>query len=162
MTNDQVEQPGASPTIGQRRRRVAEMTAAGYHQREIADALTAARYPNASKSTIGRDVVANEKTWRDATVADVQVLKDRHLQRLDADLEGRRRQMLLIKDLIEAAEFYTTHILVLMKERAKLLGLYAPTRLDVTAYIREWARRQGYDENRAVELAAEVVESQGF
>lgn len=162
MVGEQIEQAGAELTVAQRRRRVAAMTAAGYTQREIAEALTAARYPSATKSTIGRDVIRNEQVWREDVAGDVQKAKQRHTQQIDETIEAFRRQMMVIKDVVEAAEFHTAHIFPLLKERAKLLGLYAPTRIDVTDFVRRWAREQGYDENRAVELAMQVVESTGF
>ena len=51
----------------------------------------------------------------------------------------------------------TRTVLTIMDRRAKLLGLDAPQRLDVTGWIREMAEAEGIDPDQAVRDAESIV-----
>ncbi len=48
-------------------------------------------------------------------------------------------------------------VLKVMERRAKLLGLDAPTKIDIEAEVREFARAMGRDEAEAVKQAIEII-----
>ena len=48
-------------------------------------------------------------------------------------------------------------VLRIMERRAALLGLDAPKKIDLTAYIRDLAEREGIDPDEAVAAAQEIV-----
>ena len=152
----------ATRTVEQRRRQVARLYNADYSVREIRLELSKAGYKNVSRPTVQRDLVILREEWHQANVAAIEGRRNAQAQRLDDDIAHWTRQMFRITDPVEAGKFWVEVIFPALKERAKLLGLYPPARVDETAFIRDWAMRNGYDPDKAVELAAEVVKSKGF
>ena len=55
----------------------------------------------------------------------------------------------------------TRTVLSIMDRRAKLLGLDAPQRIDLTAWIREMAIAEGLDPDQAVRDAESIVRRSG-
>ena len=55
----------------------------------------------------------------------------------------------------------TRTVLTIMDRRAKLLGLDAPQKLDVTGWIREMAEAEGIDPDQAVRDAESIVRRSG-
>ena len=55
----------------------------------------------------------------------------------------------------------TRMVLTIMDRRAKLLGLDAPQKLDVTGWIREMAEAEGIDPDQAVRDAESIVRRSG-
>ena len=53
----------------------------------------------------------------------------------------------------------TQTVLQIMDRRARLLGLDAPQRIDVTGWIREMARREGLDPDAAVKDAEDILKA---
>ena len=51
----------------------------------------------------------------------------------------------------------TTMVLAIMDRRARLLGLDAPVRIDITAWIREMAEREGLDPVQAQQDAEAIL-----
>lgn len=151
-------------SIEARRRRVAELLRAGYAQHEILEALLeankagrGAEYPGVSKSNIHRDVDALTREWREGASRDVAAWKEQHLADLVLDIENWRRKAVLAADLDDGLRIMRDAILPLMKHRAEILGLKAPTRVDIGDFIARWARDAGYPEARALELAREIA-----
>lgn len=153
-------------TRAARRRMVAQLTAARYTTEEIAGALQEAGYPGSSQSSVSRDQHHNLNAWQDS-IADLVGIHSTHTLALDAQLGRLTRQWMGLPatksaEVKEAAEFYVRFVLPLMKERAKLLGLYREITVDIEGHLREWAREQGMDPQSVLDMAAEVLEDQGF
>lgn len=56
----------------------------------------------------------------------------------------------------------TTTVLGIMDRRARLLGLDAPQRIDVTRWVREMAEAEGLDPEQAVRDAGAIVKQAAF
>lgn len=156
----------AARTRAARRRLVARLTGLRYTLEEIAKVATEAGYTNCSVPTINRDQHYNLNAWQES-IGDLVGIHSEHSLTLDADLGHMRRQWMAmpaatVPDQVAAAEFYIKTILPLMKERAKLLGLYREITVDIEGHLREWAREQGMDPQSVLDMAAEVLEDQGF
>ncbi len=144
-----------------RRRQVARLHAAGYSVTEMVSTLTDAGYRRISRPTIQRDVEALRKKWADET-RDAGAEWDDHVRRLDEEIEFWRRQVLLAPTVEAAAKIYAEVVMPALKHRAKVSGLFVPTKIDIGGYVRNWALSEGYDPERAIELAQAVVDSTGF
>lgn len=166
--------------IEARRRRVAELAAAGYDVREITETLAQLNanagadgpiYSGISKSNVERDIQYLEERWAAEALEAIDSRKARHVAQIEADIAYWRRQVLLVgsgrrgavdaeaqqQDLETRSRLYRDHVRPLMRDLADLLGLKAPTKIDISETVKRWAREEGWDESRAVELAREVV-----
>jgi hypothetical protein len=144
--------------IERRRRQVVRLYSAGYTIVEIAAALKEEKYPGSSKSNVSRDLERARLQWREDVIGDLEGVKTRHLGELESLRQYWTRQIVTGNIGIDERVDITARILIpLLKERAKLLGAYAPAKIDLTAEVREWADRNGFDPQEAVDAAAEIV-----
>jgi DNA-binding transcriptional MerR regulator len=148
--------------IEARRRLVARLHNAGYSVPDIQAELKGANFKNVSRPTVYRDLEVLREEWQAANAGLIEEQRDRHMQRLDDDLEHLTRQGMRITDPAEMGAYYAGTILPLLKERAKVRGLYAPRRTDITEFVRNWAREQGLDPDVVHKLVDNVVKSTGF
>ena len=110
----------------------------------------------ASRNTLCKD----QRIWADKiTAASLKsAVRQRQMQldRINKVVRGLWDK--IIKgDLPSIREFIR-----LMDHEAKLLGLYAPAKVDIEHRIREAAEAQGSDPNLAVQMADDVVKELGF
>jgi hypothetical protein len=115
--------------IEQRRQTVAEMVASHYTYREIGDALGVA------SSTVSEDVKVIREQWRQRATADYSTLLAEELAKLDL-LERE----LLPKALSGGPEagvnlYAVDRVLAIRDRRARMVGLDAPQRIEVTARL---------------------------
>ena len=155
-------QDAAARTIEARRRLVARLFNAGYSATEIQGELKTAGFKQVSRATVYRDIDVLKEEWRAANAGVVEEQRSRHMQRLDEDLAHLSRQAMRITDPADAGMYYANVIFPLLKERAKLGGLYAPRRTDITEQVRSWAREQGFDPDVIHMMVNDVVKSTGF
>ncbi len=72
------------------------------------------------------------------------------IERLDSLLAAHWQRAMIS---VESARF----VLTVMERRARLLGLDAPSKIDITAWIREMAIKDGLDPEDAVRTANDIV-----
>lgn len=53
-------------------------------------------------------------------------------------------------------------VMSIMSRRAKLMGLDAPQRVDITGWVRDMAQQEGLDPDRAVKDAEEIIRKSGW
>jgi len=83
--------------------------------------------------------------------------KARHIARLTGAIEWWSRALILAASTDERIRITAAVLLPLMKQLADVQGLRAPARIEISEYIRKWARDNGFNEVRALEIAAEVA-----
>ncbi len=162
---------GRADNVDARRRLVAQMHFAGYSVREIAANIGALRsgtrgegppiYEGANRSTIGRDLIALKAEWSAGAIQDVGAAKERQLVELNHDLEYWRRATLQA-EATERVRIYQHIVIPLLRERAKLLGLNAPTKVDVSRVVEQWAKEEGYDAGRLLEIVTDIAAAAGM
>ena len=136
-----------SDAIAARREQVAALLMARRSQREIAKSL------NTPLTTIHRDIEALRMEWRaDRMVAADQVISE-ELQRL-AFAEKAIMPAVSRGDLMAI-----DRLLRVMERRAKLLGLDAPKRYEITDSIRRLAEESGLDPDEMVREAEQIMRS---
>jgi predicted transcriptional regulator len=107
-----------------RRKRVASLLLAGVRdQTRIAEQL------GTSQPTVSRDIKAIEAEWAASAVQDIAAAKGHDLERIERLIAA------LWGDAIKGKWLATDRVLALMQHRAKLLGLEAPERLDLSGKV---------------------------
>lgn len=107
-----------------RRKRVASLLLAGVRdQTRIAEQL------GTSQPTVSRDIKAIEAEWAQSAVQDIAAAKGHDLERIERLIAA------LWGDAIKGKWLATDRVLALMQHRAKLLGLEAPERLDLSGKV---------------------------
>lgn len=136
--------------IEERRTRVAEMLLARISEREMARKL------RVSLGTISHDVAAVRAEWLAHRTTNVEQIASEDLARLE-------RAEAAIWTQIEGGKLLAIdRLLAIMERRAKLLGLDAPSKVDITHRVRELAEQEGLDPNEAVQAAEELLRSSGY
>lgn len=123
--------------------------------REIAEVLGKMEPPIVvAAMTVWKDIQAIQAEWLKERLANQGIVVAREL----AELNAMERDC--------AAQFVQKHEpvwivqrLKIKERRARLLGLDAPTKIDLAVYAKEQALALGLDEKYAVEIAEEVVRS---
>lgn len=137
--------------IDGRRARVAELRLRRLTHREIAAKLAAEGNVNPDTGeawthvTIGSDLKALTKAWQADALADTKPLK----AELWAEIREARKLAWENGDLMAIGR--------LLKQEAELLGLDAPQKIDLVAYVRDLAVREGLDPEEAVATAERIV-----
>lgn len=137
--------------IEARRARVAQLRLQRLTERAIAAKLEAEGIINPGTGrpwtcvTVHDDLVALSERWQAEALADTKPIK----AELWAELREVRRQAWESGDL--------TTVLRALKQEAELLGVDAPTKIDLVAYVRELATREGLDPEEAVAMAERIV-----
>ena len=105
----------------ERRAKVASLRLAGIrNQRRIASEL------GVSAATINRDFKALDREWQARAVDDIATEKGLDLDRTERLIQAHWQ------DAIKGKWLATDRVLALMQHRAKLLGLEAPAKQDIT------------------------------
>lgn len=129
----------------ERQRQALELRKAGYGFQVIADRL---QYADASGAY---------RAVRRALLRTIQQPADEvrqlELERLDKMMSG------LWQAAISGKWLAIDRVLLIMDRRARLLGLDAPTKIDITQRIREVAEEAGLDPDLAVKEAMAIVAS---
>lgn len=134
--------------ILERRRKVAALRLAGLRdQRQIADQL------GVHQSTISRDCKALDAEYQRQAAADIATEKGIELARCERLIQAHWRDALAGKWLA------TDRVLAVMQHKAKILGLEAPTKIDITHEVRQAAIELGLDPDEAVRIADDYVRS---
>ena len=123
---------------------VAKLLLARKSQRQIADAI------GATKSTIARDAIAIRHEWQAQRIDAQETATAEELARLSAAEEA------IWPKIIAGDLLAIDRLLRIMERRAKLLGLDAPKRIDITSRLLDLARHAGLDENDAQEAVREA------
>ena len=117
------------------------------------------RLAGASYRQIGVQLsVSHVQAFRDVQRVLREIAKEPALEVRAVEL-GRLDKLMLahwpraIKGDVKA----TTMVLQIMDRRARLLGLDAPQRIDITGWIREMAKREGLDPDQAVRDAQDIL-----
>jgi len=143
------------PDLDARRRDVARLTVQGFTPREITDQLAELyKHPRTRKpytcAAIYRDIVFLREEWRRSAAADIADLRASQL----AEIAELKRQSWADRDLSE--------VRMLLDREAKLLGLDAPVRVDITMLARtlaeEAAKLAGFSDEAAAAVAARAEE----
>lgn len=109
-----------------------------------------ARILKVSDYTAYMDLVAIEEEWRQSAIADIEILAARDLARLDAVINNlwpavEKRDAKAANAVIEA-----------IKERGTILGYRSGVQIDIEQYVRQVAEANGYDPDRAVQVAQRI------
>jgi len=137
--------------LADRRRQVAGYVLARVPQREIAALLGVA------VSTVNGDVSALREEWRLEAQRDLEDWRAEELAALAADEQSLRARMIQAAENMQLRLQIYDRILKIGERRARLLGLDKPIRVDLTMLVRALAEREGFDPEKAVELAARLV-----
>lgn len=145
-----VKKPSRPFIIANRRRQVAQLRLQQLTTQEITELLPrrGEQNPDTGKpwgmTIIHKDLKALEQGWRLEASQDTANLK----AKIVAELREVRRDAWKHRDL--------NVVLKSIQQECKVLGLDAPTKVDITHSIEEMARELGLDEREAV-LAAERI-----
>lgn len=137
--------------IAARQARVAELRLERLTHREIAERLAAEGSLNPDTGepwthvTIGADCRALTRVWQSEALGDTKPLK----AELWAEIRRARKIAWEQRDLLAIGR--------LLKQEAELLGLDAPLKVDLAAYVRELAAREGLDPEEAVATAERIL-----
>jgi hypothetical protein len=121
-----------APDVEARRRMVASMMLQGFGLDTITEGLVT-RFLNPktsepySRASVYRDMLALKRQWRTEAMADIAELRGRQL----AEIAELKKEAWAKKDLSE--------VRMLLDREARLLGLDAPVRVDVTMLARTLA-----------------------
>ena len=143
----------AFSVIERRRELVARLVTRRLSIREIVDALGKQGEVNPlngkpwSRDSVHQDIKALEKNWRESYSKEIAEHKAKQL----ADLEEVIRQGWMDRDM--------GVVLAAMAQKAVILGLNAPTKIDITERVREIATEAGIDPDEAVREAQRIVAS---
>lgn len=142
---------GAPRKMPAKLRRVAalELRLAGRPYREIADCL--------GYTSVSGAFAAVEKALHEHAAVPADDLLYLELARLDALLAAYWPRATADHDL-QAATF----VVNVIHRRAKLLGLEAPRRVDVSGLVASWAESQGLDAREVIQVAEEILRHGGL
>lgn len=133
--------------IAARRTKVSAAILSHMTQREASDEL------DIPLATINRDMKAVRVEWQAIRVAAADSATAEDLQRLAAAEKA-------IWPAVEKGDVTAIdRLLRIMERRAKLLGLDAPKRIDITERLRAIASENGLDPDEAVREAARIIKS---
>lgn len=113
--------PREKTVIEKRRATVAQMCLAGASNGDVA------RHLGVSDATISKDLKVMRNRWRDEQIVAIDLSIGQQL----AELDWMRTQVRGDKDMKLSVKVRT--LLDIQQQEAKLLGLYAPTRTEVSA-----------------------------
>ena len=145
---------GWAAIVDARRRLVAQFRLRHLTQREICEALSKSVAPGSrnpetngpwSLFTINADCQALERQWQAEALGDTIKLKANVL----AERREARRKAWQDGDL--------KWVLQSLKQECDLLGLNAPTKIDIEQRIRQMAVENGFDPDEAVKEAQRVI-----
>lgn len=132
------------PDIDARRVKAMDMRLAGASYRQIGAAL------GINHTTAMQDV---SHMLREYMTEPTEEVRKAEMQRLD------RLMMAHWNAAIAGDTKATQMVLNIMDRRARLLGIDAPVKVDITQWVVEQARAEGLDEREAVRFAEEFVRS---
>ena len=112
---------GKEVEIEARRARVASLLLAG-----VSDQSKIAEQVGVDRTTISRDIKQIEQRWQLAAVQDIAAAKGKDLERIERLIAA------LWEDARKGKWLATDRVLALMQHRAKLLGLEAPAKQDIS------------------------------
>ncbi len=136
--------------VTERRTLVAVRRLAGEHnQRDIARAL------GVSQPTIHRDFIAIDEEWRKEWADSTEKWKTVQAERIEALLKAIWANATRVDG--KAQNFYIDRAIALLDRQAKLLGLDAPTKINIIDDIRRRAIEAGLDPDAAVEEANRIL-----
>lgn len=103
-----------------------------------------------SEALVARDIHYISKEWRKSYLDDIEILAGKDLARLD-------HYLVKLAPGIERGDPKSVSVaLEIIKERGSILGYRQGVQVDITQYIREVAEANGYDPERAIEIATRV------
>ena len=127
-----------------RRVAVARLFLHGFNGAQISEKL------HVSETTVTSDIANCASEWRKSYVADFEAMAGRDLSRLDMYLQKLSPQ-------IERGDVKAINAAVdIIRERSNILGYRHGVSVDITQYVREVAEANGYDPDKAVEIATRV------
>lgn len=103
-----------------------------------------------SEVTVYRDIQNLSQEWRKSYMADIEIL---------AGIDLARLENLLVKLApgIETGDTKSiTAALEIIKERGQILGYRSGVQVDIETYVREVAEANGYDPEKAVQIAQRI------
>lgn len=136
--------------VAKRREEVARLRLRGYSTREICQGMKECNPRNGKPWSLGsihNDITYLEQQWQAAAASDTLDLKARLL----AELREVRRKAWQDSDL--------NIILKSLAQEAKLLGLDAPAKIDVTHQIIKLAEELGLDPEEAIVEAERIIKA---
>jgi hypothetical protein len=141
---------GLESKIHERRLKIADLRRRGYtHKTDVAREL------HISRITVARDWAAIDEWWRQIAAQDVGVAKGR-----DAEILDKLIGAIIIKALDPEAKsqnFYIDRVIALIDRKAKLLGMDAPTKVNIVDDIRRRAIEEGLDPEAAIIEATRII-----
>ncbi len=136
--------------VTERRTKVAALRLAGEHnQYRIAVAL------GVSQPTIHRDFVAIDADWRKEWADSAEKWKTVQAERIESLLKSIWANATRVDG--KGQTFYIDRAIALLDRQAKLLGLDAPTKINIIDDIRRRALEAGLDPDAAVEEASRII-----
>lgn len=123
---------------------VATLFLHGFSPHQIATRL------DVSESTVHKDIAHCATEWRKSFVADFEVMAGKDLTRLEMYLQK-------LSPGIERGDVKSIQAAVdIIKERGSILGYRQGVQVDMTQYVREVAEANGYDPDKAIEIATRI------
>lgn len=123
---------------------VARLFLNGFGVKEISERV------KTSQVTVYNDLRHLSQEWRKSYLADIETLAGQDLARLDLLLQK------LAPGINRGDTKSITAALEIIKERGTILGYRSGIQVDIEQYVREVAEANGYDPQKAVELAQRI------
>lgn len=144
--------------VATRRATALELRVAGASFSEIATALN---YKPMRDGSPARGHVAQDisRAIRAVTAAPAEELRDLELARLD---QLQRAHWTAAKTAGPEGVKAANLVVKIIERRCKLLGIDAPTKVDLNAWLRDFAEREGLPYDFAVSAANDVLKNAGF
>lgn len=109
-----------------------------------------AQLVKAGEALVARDIHYISKEWRRSYLDDIEILAGKDLARLE-------HYLVKLAPGIERGDPKSVQVaLDIVRERGSILGYKQGVQVDVTQYIREVAEANGFDPDKAIEIATRV------
>ncbi len=145
------ERKGKQLRLAERKARAYSLSLAGWNYREISMDI------GVSPQQVGKYIRGALANVEDLSAAQTAELRQIQFDRIQALFKKVWAKVATGKDLLSAVQ---TAIRLLERE-AKLMGLDAPTKVDITAKVRAMAREEGFDPDDAVDVAFKEIRAGG-
>lgn len=127
-----------------RKTEVTRLFLLGHSIPQIADKV------NVSETTVSKDLESAGQEWRKLYIADMEVLAGRDLAAMD-------HLLMQLAPSIERGDVRAiTTALEIIKERGSILGYRHGVQIDIEQQVREVAAANGFDPEKAVQLAQRI------
>ncbi len=149
MSGGNSERKGVQLRLTERRSKALQLSIAGWSYREIAAEI------DVSHTQVGNYIrQALEKTT-DLSASQTAELRQIQFERIEGAIKKVWAKIAAGRDLLSAVQT----LIRLLEREAKLMGLDAPTKVDISAKVRAMAVEEGFDPDDAIEMAFKEIKA---